>query len=254
MHINISIVSHGHFNLIKSLNCVSELVKKDFIRICILDNIGEEKLKEWCKKNNIFYINNPKKLGFGENNNRIFSFFLKSKFFNSADKFLVLNPDVIVSSESIYMLADLSNKHRAKVSTLNLYKDDAYTVYDNAVRRYPTIKNYLSSMFFGKNASIIDKTGISQPSYVDWAAGSFLMFDAQHYNNLQGFDTGYFMYCEDIDLCLRSDKVLNEQVLFFPNIKAQHLAKHASRSIFSKHLYWHLRSMFRFLIRKNKFN
>ena len=55
---------------------------------------------------------------------------------------------------------------------------------------------------------------------VDWAAGSFLLFKASLFRKLGGFDPGYFMYCEDIDICWRAQKLFNQQLLFNPNIKA----------------------------------
>ncbi|EGR3506856.1 glycosyl transferase family 2, partial [Vibrio parahaemolyticus] len=75
----------------------------------------------------------------------------------------------------------------------------------------------------------------------------FIAIKAIHYKKLNGFDENYFMYCEDIDLCYRS-KQEGESVLYLPNISAIHFAAHNNRKLLSKHFYWHLKSVFRFLI------
>jgi len=55
------------------------------------------------------------------------------------------------------------------------------------------------------------------------------------------------MYCEDIDVCMRSFYKFGNRVLFVPSLRAVHLAEHASRSLFSPHFYWHIKSIFRYL-------
>ncbi|EFE7755807.1 glycosyltransferase family 2 protein, partial [Escherichia coli] len=49
MQISISVVSHGHFNIIDTLGCIEKLSKKDWVKICIVDNIGETGFDVWCK-------------------------------------------------------------------------------------------------------------------------------------------------------------------------------------------------------------
>jgi hypothetical protein len=86
---------------------------------------------------------------------------------------------------------------------------------------------------------------------VDWAAGSFLLFRSGMYTELNGFDTSYFMYCEDIDICWRAKVKVKSPVVYLPHIKALHYAKHANRNVFSKHFYWHVKGVLRFLAKKN---
>ncbi|MBT8142364.1 MAG: glycosyltransferase family 2 protein [Gammaproteobacteria bacterium] len=252
MQINIAVVSHGHFGLIRDLNCLPQLAKEANIEVCVLDNIGESGFNSWCDSQNISYLTNSEAKGFGENNNQVYTFF--SEQFNSSKKakFLVLNSDVQVSAEAINDLASKSDQKQAKISTLNLYSDSDFNTYDNCIRHFPTSYNYFQSLVLNRNDSIIDKSTVTEPILVDWAAGSFLLFDFEYFGQLDGFDEKYFMYCEDVDICHRSSSLYNERVLFCPNIKAIHLAQHASRSAGSKHLIWHLKSMCRYLFKKRK--
>jgi len=250
MHVYISVVAHGHGKLIRDLDCLPDLSKDPDFSVCILDNIQELGLAEWCRTKKIDYLSNNLEQGFGKNNNRIFHYFENSESYLPNSKFLVLNPDVVIDVKTIKHLVDDCEKHKAKIATINLYKDPDYTIYDNSVRRYTTLFDYFGSIFLGRNPSIIDKSHIKTPTLVDWAAGSFLMFDSAHYEMLAGFDENYFMYCEDIDICLRSDYLYNAKVLYSPELKAVHFAKHSSRSLLSKHLYWHLSSIYKYLKKK----
>ena len=96
-----------------------------------------------------------------------------------------------------------------------------------------------------KNDTIVDRDKpINRP--IDWCAGSFMGFSIDTYHKLKGFDEGYFMYCEDIDLCYRA-KSLGINIKYFENIKALHLAQHSNRKFMSKSFRWHLKSIFRYL-------
>jgi len=98
-----------------------------------------------------------------------------------------------------------------------------------------------------KNNTIIDKTVIDTPTFVDWSAGSFLMFRVDLYRKLHGFNQRYFMYCEDVDICWRAKTLYAERVLFVPDLKAMHQAQFNNRRFFSRHFFWHVSSAFRFL-------
>ncbi|MCS5449771.1 glycosyltransferase family 2 protein [Enterobacter huaxiensis] len=255
MHVNISVVSHGHFELIQQLGCIDSLAKKDWIDICIVDNVGEKGFKSWCSERNIFYIGNEVRLGFGENNNLAYKKFIEEKTINlQKDYFLVLNPDVVIDLVQLQNLLDTVISNSIEFSCINLYKDKEHDTYDNSVRKYPTLCDFLSSFILSKNKTIIDKSTIIEHREVDWASGSFLLFDVALYSALNGFDENYFMYCEDIDICLRANYMHNCKLMYLPEIHALHLAAHENRKLFSKHFIWHVKSMFRYLTIRNRLN
>ncbi|MDE1292895.1 hypothetical protein [Vibrio aestuarianus] len=86
-------------------------------------------------------------------------------------------------------------------------------------------------------------------SIVDWAAGSFLVFQADLYKKLNGFDENYFMYFEDVDICFRARKYYDQNVVYLSNIKAIHQGGYQNRKIFSKHFRWYFSSLLRFLFK-----
>lgn len=248
----ISVVSHGHYEVIASINCLSRLKMQEGVHVVVVDNKNDKKLKWWCAVHQIHYIQNQKPRGFGENNNVAFEFCKKLPFFSiQRDWFLVINPDVDISSEMFLKLIEsLDDGH--PVCSINLYRDEDGLVSDDSIRKFPTFWDFASSLLIGVNKTKVNKSLIKWPCEVDWAAGSFLVFKADHYERLGGFDQAYFMYCEDIDICYRSARHFGFRVRYLPEIRARHIAQHGNRRIFSKHFYWHLVSTFRFLWQRFK--
>ena len=247
MNIYIAVVSHGHRSLLKDLDCLPSLAKHDDISVVVLDNINDDGLRNWCLSNSLYYIGNSKPKGFGENNNSIFNWCEDKLNLEREDYFLLLNPDVFVECSSVLKLVERAKEQKSHLSTLNLYKDSSFSIYDPCVRDFPSFIDFFSSYLGMGNKTILGKSSILSPREVDWAAGSFILFKASLFQELSGFDSGYFMYCEDIDICWRANKLLKKKLMFYPDIKAIHYAQHANRSLFSMHFVWHVKSMFRYL-------
>ncbi|HGF6386940.1 TPA: glycosyltransferase family 2 protein [Escherichia coli] len=247
----ISVVSHGHAKLIKELNVLPVLAKDNVVVIKCNKESDVDSLGEYCALHNIYLLSNDFGKGFGANNNIVFEFCKRKFDMNSEDYFTVLNPDLKIDLIELRKLYLHVEEDRSKLSTINLYKDEEMTLSDDAIRRFPQLKDFFISLLLKKNATKYDKASFRKATSIDWAAGSFLMFECGHYEKLNGFDEKYFMYCEDIDICYRSN-LLNHAPMYYPDVYAIHLARHANRSVFSKHFYWHLRSALIFLKMKYK--
>lgn len=248
MKIFVSVVSHGHFSTIQALGVLPLLAEHENVEVCILDNVNEPGLRDWSEYSNIHYITQDKRCGFGENNNKVFDFFYGDlKVRNSV--FLVLNPDVKICANDLFKLTELFLRDGAKIAAISLFKDFSFQTPDCSIRRFPTLHTFIKSYFFGNVSTGIEKKKLRSGDFLGWAAGSFLMFDPSHFKKIGGFDTKYFMYCEDIDICLRSWLCEGVKLTIYPNIKAVHLANHQNRKLFSKHFAWHVASVLRYLIR-----
>ena len=82
----------------------------------------------------------------------------------------------------------------------------------------------------------------SSVSQAHWVNGACMLLPAAAYHQLGGFDKGYFMYCEDVDLCLRLQ--LHGYRLAALSITVVHAAQRNTRRQ-RQHLYWHIRSLLR---------
>lgn len=245
MSVFISVISHGHGKLIEKLACLSKLAKKYTVVVKI--NRKEQGLVQYLVENNIRYIDRSYGIGFGHNNNEVFTYCKEHLSMADDDHFLVHNPDVISDLDSIELLIESMLKDNTEVAGVNLFKDENFAISDNSIRYFPSFSQFTKSFLGVGNSTIINKELVKCSKEVDWAAGSFLAFKASHYASLEGFDEGYFMYCEDIDICYRS-KLMHVPVIYYPHVKMRHLAEHANRSVFSRHFFWHIKSVIRFLL------
>lgn len=248
MNVFIALVSHNHSELINDINVLSGLL--DTFKIVVKSNTSNDDFSKFNEHDNFHWLNSNYGKGFGSNNNYIFNYCINELDAVADDIFIVLNPDVIVDKNSILSLIKHMIQDGVSLSAINLFKDSNYQIFDNSIRKYPRLIDLTLSLVTGKNKTLLDKSNIISPIDIEWAAGSFLCFKIGHYKALSGFDESYFMYCEDIDICFRSNE-MGCKVRYYPFIKAIHLAQHANRRIFSKHFFWHLSSAIRFIAKKN---
>lgn len=108
-------------------------------------------------------------------------------------------------------------------------------------------------------------TGYDRPRQVNWVTGACLWIRRAVYDRVGGFDEGFFMYCEDVDLCHRVGQ-LGFQCRFFPEGPIVHyggkspvprprkkMLFESLRYFAEKHYpsprYWLTRCVFRFMSR-----
>lgn len=244
MRVFISVVSHRHASLIRDIKCLPKLADNYFV--VLKNNCHEESLvlQKYCEENSIYLIDSDYNKGFGANNNIVYSF-CENKFdFNESDVFIVLNPDVLITHDNLNTLVKTMRNKCILFSAITLYKSEDKRERDYSIRMFPRIMTFIKSFIgLGNDTIICDCDTITK---VDWAAGSFLAFNALFYKKIHGFDERYFMYCEDVDICFRA-KTSGCQLTYIPDVNAIHFAKHANRKIFSKHFFWHCKSIIIFL-------
>ncbi len=78
--------------------------------------------------------------------------------------------------------------------------------------------------------------------YRDWVSGACMVFCSDAFKQLGGFDEGYELYCEDVDLCVRLQ--LAGWKMSGPHGFATHAAQRSSQDN-GKRLKIHLRSLIR---------
>ncbi|MCY9872784.1 glycosyltransferase family 2 protein [Vibrio barjaei] len=251
MALFISVVNHSHDDMICDNSTLKNLAE-DHTVIVKSNTIASEKLKAYCSSASIHLIQGKTKKGFGSNNNEVFRYAERSLNMAPNDHFLVLNPDVEVENSTINFLLRKVEKDNSSVSTINLFRNREKTVYDNSIRQFPNIFNPIRSILGLRRKDQYDKSNIILPTVIDWAAGSFLLFQCSVFRKLQGFDENYFMYFEDVDICQRVKKS-NGSVIYYPDLSGVHLAQHSNRNIFSNTFIHYIRSTFiYFLLNKNR--
>ena len=161
-------------------------------------------------------IQNPQPLGFGANHNQAFAR-ARGSFF------CVINPDIRLHHDPFAAL--LAGLQDATVGVAAPRVVNAEGQQEDSARRFPT-----------PGAIVLKALGLGrghpykvsdQPIYPDWAGGMFLLFRAAVFAQLGGFDTRYFLYYEDVDLCARL-RLAGLRVLVTPQVSVVHAARRDS--------------------------
>lgn len=237
----LSIINHNHDKLIVN-NATLPILAKDNVVVIKSNTPASHALKEFTAEHNITLLDEAYGLGFGENNNYIFDYLVINNKIEDSDYFLVINPDVIIEPAELNKLHKEVISRESDIFTINLFYDDKFLKPEMSIRRFPKLTGPLKGLLSKDYRSdAYDKSMICDPLHVDWAAGSFLLFKKSAYQKLGGFDTKYFMYFEDVDICRRARK-MKMLVTYFPNIKAIHKGAFNNRKVFSRHFRWYLRS------------
>ncbi|WP_024553484.1 glycosyltransferase [Franconibacter helveticus 513] len=241
--IHFILVSHGHddyiLNLLKGIGVLNSQDYKFYIK----DNLGSSALKNYCFEREIPYFFSGVPKGFSANNNEIVNYLRNNNFVKQGDYYIFLNPDVIITEKSIMELVYIHKQNKYDLFSIDLYTDEKYINRDPSIRSFPKIGDFISSFLFNVNKSVVDRSKITQPTKVDWFAGSFIAIKCNVFEAIGGFDESYFMYCEDLDLCLRAHKK-GFKAYYLPSIKAIHFTQHQNRNILNRHLVWHIKSIF----------
>ena len=231
MTLTVSIVSHGHGHMLEPL--VWHLLDFPEVgRLIVTYNIPEPMLD--IADERLIMVQNLHPKGFGANHNAAFKM-------SECDQFCVLNPDVIFNQNPFPTLLDALKLPHVALAVPRVVDIAGNT--EDSLRYFITPLTILKRMI-GLNRGAYQIDQASAPFYPDWAAGMFMLFDAQSYAAVDGFDENFFMYCEDADICTRL-WAKGGKIIACPSVSVIHSAQRAShRDI--KHIGWHITSLLRY--------
>lgn len=218
--VTVSIVSHGHCEMLIGL--LEDLSKKcsAIDHVVVTHNLPSSVQLD----SNIFpfkltILENAVPKGFGANHNQAFSF-CNSQFF------CVLNPDVKFIENPFNMLIScLQNQNFGVVAPLAI---NSMGKLEDNFRFFPTPITLAKKIFFGQK-NIYPLSSEHELVFPDWVAGMFLLFRKSFFEEIHGFDESYFLYYEDIDICLRIWKS-NKAVVLFKEASILHNGQRDSHS------------------------
>ena len=233
-NITVSVVSHGHGDMVWTLVC-QVLKCNEVKKVIVTLNIPEE-IPNYLPEN-VLLIKNDKPKGFGENHNFAFTI-------SNSDYFCVLNPDIVLVENPFPNLKNIiANDWCGLVAPVII---DVNGIRSDSMRKNLTPWSFFKRVlgFCQNTYSPVNSAGLLFP---DWVAGMFMLFRSQAFNKVCGFDVGYFMYCEDADISRRL-RSSGYQIVGCPDATVIHDARRASRRNF-QHLLWHVQSLCRYFIK-----
>ena len=236
-NITISVVSHNQGsilrNLLKKLDKYSRFIAKVIVTFNTSEKINISSLSFSYE---VVCIQNSKSKGFAENHNQAF---MKCQ----SEFFCVMNPDIDLNIEPFENLIKCFKDSSVCVVAPQIKSLDG--IVEDSARYFPTIGSIMKKKIFGYRG-IFPIGNDAVIVYPDWIGGMFLLFDSIKYRNLNGFDERYFLYYEDVDLCLRAWKE-GYKVILSLDVDVIHDARRTSHKNL-KYMKWHITSMIRFFI------
>ena len=233
--LTVSIVSHGHGAMVADLLRDLEAVTVP-LKVVLTLNVPEaDPLAAASLRYPLRIIRNATPRGFGTNHNVAFRV-------AGPGTFCVLNPDVRLQGDPFpALLAELGD---ARVGAVAPKIVDPQGVMESTARRFPTPISILRKAAFGAPQAEYEIG--TAPLAVDWVSGVCMVFSAEAFAHLKGFDERYYLYYEDVDLCARL-RAEGRTVRLVPAAVMVHAARRDSHRDF-RYMRWHLSSMLRFFL------
>ena len=205
LNIDISIVIVNYKSWNHLFSCLESIqnIKLEYITIevIVVDNCSNDSKLNVFRNDfpNFSFIENSGNNGFANGCN------LGAKN-SSGDYLFFLNPDTIISKESILEMYTFLNENK-NVGIVSCNQINTSGLYEKNVRFFPDL-----STLFGLFRALNKKKLNSKISlkndvlYPDWVSGAVLLINRAWFDKISGWDEDFWMYYEDVNL---SKKVSN---------------------------------------------
>ena len=168
---------------------------------------------------------------------------------------LIANPDAIPDENAVAILRDFVSAHpRCGVAGPRmLYSDGSWqasrrsfpTVGATLVRRTP-LRLLFPPLRWQRHHYLLDERP-DEPARTDTMLGAFLLMRRAMLVEIGGWDPGFRMYCEDIDLNYRAAQAGWERWYVPAAVVRHEYAAVIDKRFLTRHTIWHARAMLRFL-------
>jgi len=258
MVLSIIIVSYNTREFISPcLNSIRKHLDGLPYEIIVVDNHSVDGTSRLIHENfpDVPLIENGKNLGFARAVNEGYK--------KAGGKYLlILNPDVEILPGSIEKMIHFLEGH-PEIGLLlpKLVNPDGSlqfscrTFYDFLIlffRRPPLVKVFPNHRIIRKH--LMMDWDHREPREVDWGLGACMFLRRDALGNQEIFDERFFLYFEDVDLCLRLKKE-GWKVVYYPEAVMIHShLRHSAKGVFSRAKWEHLKSLIKFYFKHRRFS
>ena len=192
---------NGFSDTAACLNSLMQLTSDVQLSLILVDNASKdasklEGLKDECQNLHIIY--NQQNVGFGRANNIGIRWAQEHLNF---DYLCLLNNDTIVEPDFLrHLIEPFAQDSQIGMTTGKIYYEHNrnmvwYGGADINFRKgWPKVADYNGEA---------TANGANRPRYVNFVSGCLMLFSKESISTLNGFDEQFFMYCEDLELCIR---------------------------------------------------
>lgn len=242
MNVSAVVVSHGHREeLVESLPALLPQVEEAVVIANVPGSAPED-------RSGIRVIENSSPASYAANINA-------GVAATTGDLVLVSNPDAVPEPGAVALLREFAEAHdRCGVAGPQLTDPDGS--WQPSRRRFPTVRGTLvrrtplrrlrPPLEHQRDHYQLDERP-TEPVPADWMLGGCLLLRRTMLEELGGFDAGFRMYGEEIDLCYRAAKAGWER-WYVPAAVVRHRWDAATdKRFFTRRTLWHWRGILRFV-------
>jgi N-acetylglucosaminyl-diphospho-decaprenol L-rhamnosyltransferase len=212
-------------DLPKCLGSLSDPQQPDLTDIAVVINPPDDGSHDFIRTHfpQVKVVVAEKNLGFAHGNN------LGAALFPDADFYFFLNPDAAVPPHFFPTLREFFATHpHATIVGLKTRSPDG--TLQLSARAFTTpldlfrLRSLPLARLLGHDAEglALARLGeLTEPTRYDWVAGLALAMRGDVFRRLGGFDPGYFVFVEDMDLCWRA-KQIGWETWFLPEPQVWH--------------------------------
>jgi GT2 family glycosyltransferase len=217
--------------------------------VCVVDNASTDNSCEFIRERFpwVKLVDCDRNLGFAAGVNRGVNA-------TSGRHLLWLNPDSVLLDDGFESLVSYLDDHPA-VGVLGAQLLDAEGTIQLSCRSFPSYSAVLGHRYsvltrlFPTNRWSLDYLRIGSAhdavEDVDWVSGACLLHPRKLLSSIGGLDDQFFMYCEDVDFCLRVRQA-GFAVQYHPGARVRHYIGASSRSAKAAMVVARHRSMWRY--------
>ncbi len=168
---------------------------------------------------------------------------------------LIANPDAVPETDAVAILRDFMVAHprSGAAGPKMLYSDGTWqpsrrgfpTVGATLVRRSP-LRLLFPPLRWQRRHYLLDERP-DEPVQADTMLGAFILLRRAMLDEIGGWDPGFRMYCEDIDLNYRAARAGWERWYVPAAVVRHEYAAVIDKKFLTRHTFWHARAMARFL-------
>ncbi len=234
---DVSIIVINYQSSSYTLQCVQSILKNSVsalsFEIIVIDNASDEsdfeKLNALEKYSQIKLFRSKQNLGFAGGNMLGVQFAAPNVKY-----FYFLNNDCVLLNDNLKILFDFAEKN-TEIAVLTGQMFDSEQKFHPSFGYFPSLKVKLFGhsicRFFEPQKFLDTKKVYSQPIEVQRVTGSAMFIRSEFFQKIGGFDTHYFLYCEEEDICLQSQKLGYKNVVV-PDAKFIHFGGKSTKRNF----------------------
>ncbi|MFP5365206.1 MAG: glycosyltransferase family 2 protein [Thermoleophilia bacterium] len=202
--------------------CVAPLAGLEWVAVTVVDNASPDDSSAAVANLPVDVVRAPSNRGFAAGCNI-------GVARSQAPYVLLLNPDARIAPASLCALVEvLEREPRAAIVAPRLLESDGSLAWSQF--RFPRRRStYAQALFLHRlwplaswtDEQVRDPAAYATSGSPEWVSGACMLVRRAALEQIGPLDEGYFMYCEDIDLCARA-RAAGWDVRFEPRAAVQH--------------------------------